>query len=86
MGKPEREVYLVILEDRHADVEVEVFEHLDDARASFEDVLSQYARELARVPADDQMTPAQIAEADWIAHRTLTPEGDAVRLECVEVQ
>ncbi len=70
-------VYLVILEDRHTDVQVEVFATKDAALAR----ASQIVEEYEYTPPD----PDRPVEG-WPFHATLSGEGDRVRVEKAKVQ
>lgn len=76
-------VYVVLLEDRHADAEIEVFATEARAREAFEAVLRDYPRHASE---RDQMTPTQVADAGWLAHCELSAEGDQVRLQALVVE
>jgi hypothetical protein len=70
-------VYLVILEDRHADVQVEVYATLAAALRRAIKIMEQYG-----------FTPEE-PDAEipgWLFHATLSHEGDRVRVEEAEVR
>ena len=70
------QVFLVILENRHTDVQVEVFS--DEAKA--------VERAKAIVEDYDYEPEEPDEEIDgWIFNATLSPEGDAVRVEMASV-
>jgi hypothetical protein len=70
-------VYLVILEDRHVDVQVEVYATAEAALDRAHDVVDEYG-----------FTPEE-PDAEipgWLFHATLSVEGDCVRVEEAEVR
>ena len=73
-------VYLVILEDRHTAIQVEVFASQEQAIARAEAIVSDYAPD-----ADIEELCAKLP-ARWLFHKTLTTEGDTVYVEIAELQ
>lgn len=74
-------VYLLIIEDRHADVAVRVFAAKKDALAAARDVFSEYKSVEGRDAHIDRDRPAE-----WLFAATLTCEGDCLRVEAAEVE
>lgn len=70
------EVYLVILEDRHTDVQVEVYQRVEDALERFNKIVKDYG--YTPDEPDGPMT-------GWLANATLSCEGDCVRVKQVKV-
>jgi hypothetical protein len=70
-------VYLVILEDRHTDVEVQVYATAAAALRRTIQIMEQY-----------DYTPDEPDEEipGWMYHATLSCEGDCVRVEEAEVR
>lgn len=70
-------VYLVIFEDRHCDVQVEVYAN---TRAAEDAAL--------RIAAEYDFTPEEPDEPveGWMFHATLSGEGDRVRVQQAEVK
>lgn len=64
-------VYLVILEDRHTDVQVDVYRAKEDALARAEALTAQYRH----VPEEQHVVKK------WLYNRRLSEEGDAIRVE-----
>lgn len=65
-------VYLVILEDRHADVQVWVYSDKGDALEHAEEIVEEYGHE-----PDEPDEPVE----GWLFNATLSGEGDYVRVE-----
>lgn len=70
-------VWLVILEDRHTDVQVEVYGTRADAIERAIAIVDDY---------DFQPEEPDVLPDGWEFNATLSCEGDAVRVEKVEVQ
>lgn len=73
------EVYLVILEDRHTDVEVRVFADRQDAIDHAEQIVEDY-------DYDDDKPALGNPPDGWLFHAVLSCEGDSVRVEKAEVK
>lgn len=71
------DIYLLIIEDRHTDVDVQPYSSEELAMAAF----SQALDDLARSPGDiDAGLNVHMIADGWIANATYSVEGDAVRV------
>lgn len=69
-------VYLVILEDRHTDVQAEVFADREGALKRAAEIVDEYGYD----------TDQDTSGTDWLFDAALSGEGDYVRVEEAEVQ
>ena len=78
-------VYLVILEDRHTDVEV--FPHATERGAveRFDRIVARYRRALGEHADDAGLEVSSKPPGGWLRHATLSTEGDAVRVVTAEM-
>ena len=74
---PNQTIYLVIIEDRHVDVEVLPFSTEDLARTAAGKLLAEYGGEV--VDEDAGLNPAMVADG-WIAYVRYSVEGDSIRI------
>lgn len=75
-------VFLVILEDHHADVQVEVFSTQEKAMDRFDEIVEQYDEIYHHEPEEGE---DDSLGAGWIATKTLSCESDYVRVEMATV-
>jgi len=82
----DEQVYVVLIEDRHADVEVHVFRTADAAVAYAEFMWNANIDDDGRLNPDlDMMTPDELQRAGWLFYRCYSVEGDCVRAMPVAV-
>ena len=72
------EIYLVITEDRHCDVDVEPFYNSDKAVTR--------AREIAQESTTRTEDYQESSMDDWLFYATYSCEGDSVHVVSVEMQ
>jgi len=69
-------LFLVILEDRHTDVHVEAYSTKEAAIERFKEIVADY-----------DFTPEEPDKPidGWLAHATLSRDGDYIRVEEIEL-
>jgi hypothetical protein len=73
-------VFIVILEDRHIDVKVEVFRTKKDAKVRAAEIVTEYDNYNDRKDRSGWKKPDE-----WLFFRYLSCEGDCVRVEEMEL-
>ncbi len=74
------QVYVIVLEDRHTDVQLEAFADPDKAVARAKEIASSYH------DGEDPEWQEMKYDNDWLYACRLTGESDCIRVEAVEVQ
>lgn len=80
-------VYIVIIEDRHSDVEVKVFEPGSGGMLRALTCARRAAEKMSRGRPDDirMLLNKHMVDAGWVWHAQVGPENDAVRVEFQEL-
>lgn len=73
-------VYIVIIEDRHSDVEVRAFKTAPEAMACAYDLACKYKHK-DEPPIRNELTSDMI-QAKWLAYYKYSCEGDCTRVVC----
>lgn len=80
-------VYIVIIEDRHSDIEVKVFEPGSEGMLRALQCARRAAEEMSQGRPEDirmQLTKPMVDDG-WVWNASVGPEGDAVRVEFQEL-
>jgi hypothetical protein len=73
------DVWIVLIEDRHADVEALPFSFLGGALIAARDAAAANARDPGDVNWDAELTPGML-NSGWALYLPYGPEGDCVRV------
>lgn len=79
-------IFLLIIEDRHADVEVRAFVTPEAAIAAARETQEWYADDGNEEAEEAEEVTERMKAGGWLYHATLTCEGDALRVQSVELE